>query len=76
MRKLRLDMEALTVQSFATAGREGARGTVRGASIPTFDILCTDALDCTAGCSEPSYPVPLCATARGEVCPDTGSGTA
>jgi hypothetical protein len=59
MAKLRLDLEALDVQSFDTAGRGVARGTVLGASGEPFSSRCT----------EPSYPVVLCATNAEEVCP-------
>ena len=40
MKKIRLDLEALDVQSFATAAPEGARGTVHGAGTAISACYC------------------------------------
>jgi hypothetical protein len=64
MRKLRLELEELTVETFETVrARTGGRGTVQGAAIvfPRTDACSGDTcLDCTVDCSGV------------EGCPDTG----
>ena len=57
MKKLKLEMDALRVQSFAAAPVERVRGTVRGHLPPTdprvcpysYNYPCTVAKDCSAG---------------------------
>lgn len=63
MRKLVLDLDALTVETFETTGAEGAGGTVRAHE--TFDSECqcdTDSCQCGSvescticGCDTPGY---------------------
>lgn len=56
MQKLRLDLDTLAVQSFATSGAGAERGTVHGAMYPT-DL-------CTVGCdgTRANCPSPQCTT--------------
>lgn len=55
MKKLRLDLDALAVDSFNTALPPGGRGTVRGAE-PT-DVGCgTYDGTCYNTCGGPAYP--------------------
>jgi poly(3-hydroxybutyrate) depolymerase len=75
MRKLRLNLEALDVQSFDTAAKGGRLGTVMAASDPeTFDAGCSVGGPCTGTCTEATHPVPLCASYAGEVCPESPTG--
>ena len=78
MPRLRLDVETLDVQSFDTAGKEDERGTVLGASVETFQAWCTEAADCTSGCTAATQPAGACYSVPGEVCPQqppTTTGT-
>lgn len=56
MRKLKLDVEALGVESFDTAAREEPRGTVRGAE-DTFNADCDTN---NAWCTYQTYELPSC----------------
>lgn len=51
MKKLRLDVEELRVESFESEAREPGSGTVRGYSggACSYDTLC-DVLTCAGGC--------------------------
>jgi hypothetical protein len=56
MRKLKLDLDVLRVESFGTAARPDARGTVRGAEA-TFNA------DCDTNnnwCTYQTYELPSC----------------
>ena len=53
MKKLRLDVEHLAVESFATAGAAGAHGTVRGHAA-------TDDCAVTRSCTNCTYDDTLC----------------
>ena len=50
-RKLKLDVETLAVETFATVGGKGSRGTVHGAELDLF-VVAEDSPDtgCTAPC--------------------------
>ena len=61
MRKLRLELEEIRVESFGTADKAAARGTVHGEE-PTFAYVtctcdCSDNPACSAepGCSQARY---------------------
>lgn len=57
MKKLMLDMDALKVESFELADESGsARGTVKGAALPTFILS-----GCASACMQ-SGPRPCFAT--------------
>jgi hypothetical protein len=65
MRKLRLELEELTVETFETVpARAGRRGTVQGAA---YRIIDTDVCDTAAGCANTT---PNCPDT--DACPDTG----
>jgi hypothetical protein len=53
MRKLRLELDALRVESFPTDGPDaGARGTVRGADmLRTREAYCTNGETCKTSCA-------------------------
>lgn len=65
MPKLKLDVESLSVQTFDTAADTTARGTVRGASVESFQPW----EDCSDACTVATQPVAICASVPGEVCP-------
>jgi hypothetical protein len=69
MPKLRLDIEALAVESFKTAEKKGERGTVLGASEPqepqTNWAYCSMFDVCTGNCSAMTSPM-LCGTGTSE----------
>jgi hypothetical protein len=74
MRKLRLDVETLNVQSFDTAVKDDERGTVLGASVASFQPWG----DCSDTCTEATQPAAACYSVPGEVCPQqppAGTGT-
>jgi len=56
MRKLKLDVEVLRVESFDTAGTEDSRGTVRAAE-DTFNADCDTN---NAWCTYQTYELPSC----------------
>lgn len=61
MKKLRLDLDALAVQSFQTASADAARGTVAGAQVARASK--SDCADC-------NYTIPPTCMSCGEpVCP-------
>lgn len=65
MRKLRLELEDLAVESFETVSpRAARRGTVQGAAYPVLD---TQVCDTFAGCANTT---PNCPDT--DLCPDTG----
>ena len=62
MKKIRLNVDALTVESFsATTDGKARRGTVRG-FLETFDIWCS------AGCTGPTCQSCENCTAAGNTC--------
>ncbi|HEX5727206.1 MAG TPA: hypothetical protein VFX98_17145 [Longimicrobiaceae bacterium] len=67
MSKLRLDIEALEVESFDTAEKKGGRGTVHGAS-ETLEAGCSFDGPCTGS----TFPAGACQSAPDRYCPDTG----
>lgn len=74
MRKIKLNLEALNVESFATAAAAGARGTVLG-NQPTrgANTQCASAYDaCPTGFCAPTYDLACtqtCDTYDPELCP-------
>jgi len=56
MRKLKLDVETLAVQSFHTGGAPGAAGTVKAHGDPT-QIFCTQQFSCATYCGATGCPV-------------------
>ena len=51
MRKLRLDVETLSVESFpVAAGEPAVRGTVRAAERLTHELYCTNGDTCRTSC--------------------------
>jgi len=72
MAKLRLDIDSLQVQSFSTAEKNARRGTVHGASIPTFEAWCTEDPGCsdTTPTNPVTQPAVICNTNAQEVCPE------
>ena len=52
MKKIRLNVEALRVQSYSTTGAEGPEGgTVHGLQEPTI-VVCSGYATCASACSE------------------------
>lgn len=66
-KKLELDLDSLEVQSFATAGADGERGTVRGLE---FTDECTDACGTTVipHYCDPNSALMDCADTAGRSC--------
>ncbi|HEX5870427.1 MAG TPA: hypothetical protein VFY65_08430, partial [Longimicrobium sp.] len=64
---IKLDVEALEVESFDTAEKPSGRGTVHGAQ--STEVWCTGG-ECTGLCSQVSQPVVICNTNNQEVCPE------
>jgi hypothetical protein len=85
MKKVKLDLEALAVESFATADGGTGRGTVRGFWTETcvgIDLPCgsqnqTYVESCAQGCGPDSYLQPCSepSATRPTVQPLTGGGT-
>ncbi|HEU0055113.1 MAG TPA: hypothetical protein VFQ39_18125 [Longimicrobium sp.] len=78
MRKVKLELDSLAVESFATSGRKEERGTVLGHASFRCDseIVCySDLVDCpivdTGSCSG---PVGTCVTCGGAGCSGYGGG--
>lgn len=71
MRKFRLNVEELEVESFGTAEKKGERGTVHGASggPQSTEVWCTGG-ECTGLCTQVTQPVVICNTNAQEVCPE------
>ena len=75
MKKLKLHLDELVVDSFATAAEKEGRGTVEGHESCN---TCVE-LDCSAACTGPScegttYPsTQLCASGMGTICGPDGS---
>jgi hypothetical protein len=68
MKKLRLDVDALVVQTFDTVGKAAeGKGTVRGHDWSNQFTFCFTE---QASTCEPAYTCPECAWSVGE-CPDT-----
>jgi len=74
MRKIKLDVESLSVESFATASAPRAKGTVLGHE-PTrgHNTQCASAYDaCPTGFCAPTYDIACtqtCDTYDPEICP-------
>ncbi len=68
MRMLKLEIEALTVDSFHTAPAAAARGTVRGAQ---DRLIAYDDTECPSGVS--ACPILSCGSSCDPICP-TGPG--
>jgi hypothetical protein len=56
MRKLKLDVDALSVQSFPTGATATAGGTVKGHAPPSF-MFCTQQFSCVTYCGATTCPV-------------------
>lgn len=63
MKKLQLSLETLQVNSFETTSESAVRGTVNGASEPSYRPDCPNSTDLTCGpgttsenCTGPLYP--------------------
>lgn len=73
MRKIKLQLDTLVVESFTAAPAEGYRGTVVGNSNPTNGPHCGSAYDacqtglCTGDC-EPTYSPDACPTHYPQYC--------
>jgi len=87
MRKIRLDLDALTVDSFSTSGREDAKGTVLGHGPPRTDgwecdtvewcgtILCNTGESQCQFCPTRFTDCGTCHPYDDATCDDTGCGT-
>ncbi|HEU4882963.1 MAG TPA: hypothetical protein VFT45_11970 [Longimicrobium sp.] len=77
MRKLKLDVDQLTVDSFDTKASDGARaGTVQGFAPPTFWESCNGSCDYTCGtCNASCASCVSCYNTCGNTCGPSCYGT-
>lgn len=82
MRKIKLNLEELDVESFEPDEARGGRGTVRGAQVTAYYQLCYDTdtwqMSCTCeptcnadtcyNCPTPACPTPACPSTGGRTC--------
>ena len=78
MRKLKLSLDALQVDSFHPAAREGSTGTVAGHAATAFPNQscygsCYDGCGGSRGCPPPATGYTVCDCATWETCPDVTS---
>lgn len=85
MKKMRLDLDTLAIESFDTTGiDESTRGTVKGHLPPdTYWRYCSDGLtcadscdvSCAGSCYDPSCGQTYCGTCHDWTCGETYCGT-
>jgi hypothetical protein len=76
MRKLKLDLATLRVESFAADGAESGRGgTVQAQSfVPTGDPFATSCENATPNCQPTDFHVDTCGNSCVNMCFETGPG--